>query len=63
MKYYKSCDSLLLWNFFKVIETGDFKYLVITDDYENLELKEDLGDLWDSIIHEYSEISELGIRP
>ena len=55
MKYYKSCETLPLKNFFKVIEKQDFKYLVIADDYD-FKFKEDLSELWEAILHEYAEI-------
>lgn len=59
MKYYQSCDELPLKNFFKVIEEDDKKYLVKSDDY-NFELKEDLNDLWESILKEYAELDKNG---
>ena len=55
MKYYKTCDVLPLKNFFKVIENNDYKYLVISEDYD-FEFKKDLSELWGSILHEYSEL-------
>lgn len=38
------------------MEMSDYKYLIITDDYEGIECKKDLSELWESILHEYSEI-------
>ena len=55
MKYYKSCETLPLKNFFKIIEENDFKYLVIADDYD-FELKNDLSDLWGKITVEFVEL-------
>ncbi len=60
MKYYKTCDTLPLKNFFKVMEMSDYKYLIITDDYEGIECKKDLSELWETILHEYSEIEGSG---
>ncbi len=60
MKYYKTCDSLPLKNFFKVMEMSDYKYLIIADDYEGIECKKDLSELWETILHEYSEIEGNG---
>ena len=54
-KYYKTCETLPLKNFFKVIESNDYKYLVIADDYD-FEFKEDLSELWGVIMHEYAEL-------
>lgn len=59
-KYYKTCDTLPLKNFFKVMEMSDYKYLIITDDYEGIECKKDLSELWETILHEYSEIEGNG---
>lgn len=59
-KYYKTCDTLPLKNFFKVMEMSDYKYLIITDDYEGIECKKDLSELWETILHEYSEIEGSG---
>lgn len=59
-KYYKSCDTLPLKNFFKVMEKSDYKYLIITDDYEGIECKKDLSELWETILHEYSELEGNG---
>ena len=59
-KYYKTCDTLPLKNFFKVMEMSDYKYLIITDDYEGVECKKDLSELWETILHEYSELEGNG---
>ena len=55
MKFYKSCETLPLKNFFKIIELNDFKYLVISNDYD-FELKKDLSELWQTILNEYAEL-------
>ncbi len=60
IKHYKTCDTLPLKNFFKVMEKSDYKYLIITDDYEGIECKKDLSELWETILHEYSEIEGSG---
>ncbi len=55
MKYYKSCETLPLKNFFKIIEENNFKYLVISDDYD-FDLKTDLSELWGKITIEFVEL-------
>ncbi len=42
------------------MEMSDYKYLIITDDYEGIECKKDLSELWETILHEYSEIEGNG---
>ena len=37
------------------MEKGDYKYLVISDDYD-FKFKEDLSELWEDILHEYAEL-------
>ena len=36
MKYYKLPDTLPAWNYFKILETGDPRYLLILEDYFSL---------------------------
>ena len=42
------------------MEKSDYKYLIITDDYEGIECKKDLSELWETILHEYSELEGNG---
>ena len=42
------------------MEMSDYKYLIITDDYEGIECKKDLSELWETILHEYSELEGNG---
>ena len=56
-KYYKSIDFLILYCFFKVIETEDVRYLLKLDDYEILpevDLTE-LNEAWINIQTQYAE--------
>ena len=59
--YYKSIDYLPIFNFFKIIETEDKRYLIKLDDYELLPDKVDLdvlNKLWIDIQTEYSEAED-----
>jgi len=58
-KYYKSIDFLPLFNFFKVIETGDYRYLLKLKDYEILpKTKHDLKLVWLDIQAQYSKADD-----
>ena len=59
LKYYKTIDKLQIWNWFKLKETGDARYLIIRDDYDNLPgklpvgLKKAFDDINDEFIDRY----------
>ena len=57
MKYYKTCETLPLRNFFKVSETKDLKYLAICEDYD-FELEEDISEIWDAIMIELNKLDK-----
>ena len=54
MKIYKSLDFLPIWNFNKVQETNDLRYLYILKDYSDLPTSnnEDLASIFESLISE-----------
>lgn len=57
-RYYKSIDFLPIFNFFKVIETDDLRFLLKIEDYEILPDDADIKELskaWESISNEYSK--------
>lgn len=57
-KYYRSIDYLPLFNFFKVHETEDLRFLIRLDNYESLPENvnlEELQNIWQNISNEYSE--------
>jgi hypothetical protein len=59
--YYKSIDYLPIFNFFKIIETDDKRYLIKLDDYELLPDEVDLdvlNKLWIDIQDEYSKAED-----
>lgn len=58
-KYYKTIDYLPLFNFFKVIETNDYRYLLKLKDYEILpDTKHDLQSVWLDIQNQYSKADD-----
>ena len=58
-KYYKSIDFLPLFNFFKVIETNDYRYLLKLNDYEVLpKTNHDLKLVWLDIQTQYSKADD-----
>lgn len=58
-KYYLSIDFLPLFNFFKVIETGDHRYLLKLKDYEILpNTSIDLKKVWIDIQFQYSKADD-----
>lgn len=59
-KVYNSTEVLPLWNFIKIKETNDFKYLYKADreDYFEIELKDDLTKEWDNICDEFAKIDQ-----
>ena len=54
-KYYKSIETLPVWNYWMVAETEDYKYLIESDNY-NKKFKTNINKLvaiWDGISCEY----------
>lgn len=59
LKIYKSLDKLPIYNYFKISETGDLKYLYITENYEEIEIN-DLNELqitWENIFSQHKKIN------
>lgn len=60
-KYFKSIDFLPIFNFFKVMETGDKRFLLKIEDYESLPEIEDitfLNKVWDEIELQYGKAED-----
>ena len=61
LKTYKSCKTLFMYNFYEILDTQDYRWLV-TDYNENSDLeltdnqKEELEVLWKEIFNEYIEL-------
>lgn len=65
-KHFDNCETLPLWNFFKVIEKADYKYLLITDnreDYKKIKLLSDTGyaEVWGKIVDEYTQLEKSSV--
>lgn len=60
-KYFRSIDFLPIFNFFKVMETGDKRFLLKIEDYESLPEIEDitfLNKVWDEIELQYGKAED-----
>lgn len=56
---YTSCDELKKWNFDKISETNDYKYLVAGSEFgKTCEAPENGQEIWDGILQEYAEKTE-----
>jgi hypothetical protein len=57
-----SCDKLLIKWFFKVLETGDLRYILVLDDYTQLPIynQSKLQVYWDKITQEYDQLTGEG---
>lgn len=56
---YRSIDFLPMWNFWKIVETNDNKYLVIKPihSYDSYECDLDLSDIWEKISDDFEDKS------
>jgi hypothetical protein len=54
LKYYKSIYDCPIWNYHRVLNTGDTRYLYILTDYEKLP-KKHLNNVFDDIFWQYQE--------
>ena len=56
-KYYRNCDELPIYNFYKVLETNELCYLYLDyDGYEKMKVIEVLGGVWEGIYEEYLKL-------
>ena len=54
--FYKSIDFLPIFNFFKVIETNDYRYILKLKDYEKLPKRINLSELetaWNKMYNDF----------
>ena len=58
-KYYKTLESILMFNYYKVDETGDLRYLLKLSDYDELpDVNVDhLADIWDNMRFEVEQVA------
>lgn len=55
--YYKSCDTLPIYNFYKILNTKDLKWLIKGYDGEEQQADEDkLIELWENVYEEYIDL-------
>ena len=56
LKIYNDCDNLPAWRFFKILDTGELRYLLKTDTlpeyFEHL-----LDPVWDDILNQYDRLN------
>ncbi len=57
-RYYLSIDTLPLWNYIKIIDSGDIRYLIILDYYDVLPDVQVPQEYWNNILAEYFEASD-----
>lgn len=60
MKIFKTCRTLSMFLFYEILDTGDYKYLI--EDYENLEINEELKSkldiIWSNLFKEYITLKD-----
>ena len=55
IRVYQNCDEIPAYNFFEINKTKDFKWLVYGyDGWGDVELTDDIEDVWSDITNEYS---------
>jgi hypothetical protein len=59
-RYYRNCDEISVYNFYKVLETNNYAYLIVDyDDYQEVDFNEkEANELWISIYEEYCKLTE-----
>lgn len=59
-KCYRDCSELPMYNFSKVLETGNYAYLLVEfDEYNKVEFNEkEMDDLWNEIYEEYCILTQ-----
>tara|TARA_R110000822_G_scaffold2062_1_gene9738 strand:- start:243 stop:878 length:636 start_codon:yes stop_codon:yes gene_type:complete len=58
LNYYRNCDELPIFNFYKVLEEKDFNYLYPKfDGYNAVEKHSDIEETWKEIYEEYLDLS------
>lgn len=55
VRFYLSCDNLPIYHFHKIMETSDYRYLIVSwDEYSKMEFDEQrVVEVWGSIYNEY----------
>jgi hypothetical protein len=60
MNIYKSIEFLPIYNFYKIMDTNDLRYLLVLDNYFELpEYNEDLTNIWEEIRNQLMTSQEI----
>lgn len=58
-RYYRNCNEIPTYNFFKVVEKKDLRYLYLDfDEYNDIKVTDVLSKTWDDIYDEYLELTD-----
>ena len=59
MHYYKTCDDLPIYNFYKIMEESNYMHLIVGyDGYQDIKIEhEDIESVWQDIHEEYVKMS------
>jgi len=58
LNIYRSIDFLPVRNFYMIVETGDYRWLLKGIDYDNMPaVKQDLTEVWENIWQQFIEVS------
>ena len=58
MRYYRKCSELSIYSFHKILETGDFRYLVWDwDEYADVKLSGAEEVIWNELYQEYCKLT------
>ena len=59
-RYYRNCDEISVYNFYKVLETNNYAYLIVGyDDYQKVDFDDkEANEVWVSIYEEYCKLTE-----
>lgn len=60
MRYSRNCSEIMVHNFYAILETNDFRWMVIGwDGYEEIEINEtEANELWNTIYSDYCKLSQ-----
>jgi len=57
LKYYRNCDELPIYNFYKVLERRNYAYLYLDyDEYNEISIDKNIPEVWEKIYEEYLKL-------
>ena len=57
LKYYRNCDELPIYRFYKLLETRDYSYLYLDfDEYNKVSIGKNISEVWEKIYEEYLKL-------